>query len=118
MTTQNKFTPGPWGVSSSTMIVATTDKRDMPIIGNLFDLMGVSSIGLDETRANARLIAAAPELLEALHLLASFDDLQGMSDHIRERSGNNEDAQTPEETIYLNGISAARAAIAKATQTT
>jgi hypothetical protein len=53
-------------------------------------------------------------LVEALALLVSFDDKQGMADHIRERSGNNEDAQTPEETIYLHGMSAARAALALA----
>jgi len=57
-------------------------------------------------------------LVAALELLVSFDDQQGMADHIRERSGNNEDAQTPEETIYLHGMSAAHAALALAKETT
>ena len=63
-------TPLPWAVSSSTMLVAPNDPRDMPVIGNLIDLMGVSSIGINEARANAAFIVRAcnahAALVEAL----------------------------------------------------
>lgn len=52
-------TPIPWGVSSSTMLVALNDPREMPVIGNLMDLMGFSSIGINEARANAAFIVEA-----------------------------------------------------------
>lgn len=52
-------TPTPWAVSSSTMIVATEDKRDLAIICNTIDLVGVSDIGIHEARANAELIVSA-----------------------------------------------------------
>lgn len=58
-TGKEAHTPTPWGVSSSTMLVAINDERDMPIIGNLLDLMGVSSIGIEEARANAAFIVTA-----------------------------------------------------------
>lgn len=53
-----KHTPGPWNVN---------DERG--IDGNIYieDALGVVAIVTDE--ANARLIAAAPELLEALKVL-------------------------------------------------
>lgn len=53
---------GDWGggyAGGSPRYVAVADKRDTPA----------------ETLANARLIAAAPELLEALEALLSYDNL-------------------------------------------
>lgn len=54
----------------------------------------------DEAEANARLIAAAPELLEALQWYVENDETNGYA-------GNQ---------YYLNGKSKAQKAIAKATQ--
>ena len=60
-------TPGPWSVLAGTIIksndrgyIAKTPAANMPTF--------------EEDRANARLIAAAPDLLEALkHMVLAFD---------------------------------------------
>lgn len=77
--TQFKGTPGPWEIKP--------EEVDRPYIrirgtqwGGRFkvanvlspDYDGVHHREADETRANARLIAAAPELLEALQLCEEF----------------------------------------------
>jgi len=63
-----KGTQGPWHVSDEGKLVIRNDKWYMP----------VASCGYrenNEESANARLIAAAPELLDVLQkLLASFSD--------------------------------------------
>lgn len=100
------YTPGPWGVH---------DHRDMNgawwIGPGPFDTIGEVRHGHDEIEgdelANARLISAAPELLEALVWLL----------------GEYVDPETTEETMkvagwsgsVINGVFKARAAIAKAT---
>lgn len=107
--TQFKGTPGPWEIKP--------EEVDRPYIrirgtrlGGRFkvanvlspDYDGVHHREADETRANARLIAAAPELLEALqNLMLSYSDF-------REQTGRNGDPQNPL-------ILAALAAINKAT---
>ena len=55
-----KHTPGPWTVSvvNSVVCVQATDE-----IGQQFDICSMSNFDME---ANARLIAAAPDLLEAL----------------------------------------------------
>jgi len=57
----NTFTPGPWKVLAGTII--ETDDHDEKWIAT------VPEIPFYETRANARLIAAAPELLESCEKL-------------------------------------------------
>jgi hypothetical protein len=57
-----KHTPGPWVVDGKQAWV-TQGTRDLPIAALLWP---TSLRSEDETMANARLIAAAPELLEAL----------------------------------------------------
>ena len=92
--TQFKGTPGPWEIKP--------EEVDRPYIrirgtrlGGRFkvanvlspDYDGVHHREADETRANARLIAAAPELLEALqNLMLSYSDF-------REQTGRNGDPQ-------------------------
>ena len=57
-----KHTPGPWYVGDDGNVwrTPTADRTGT----NICDM--VSSVTIDETQANGRLIAAAPELLEAL----------------------------------------------------
>lgn len=78
----SKHTPGPWRLSSESPNII---KRDYTHIG-LGDSSGyliASSMGNDnsgfyatveEGLANARLIAAAPDLLEALQIMIDFGD--------------------------------------------
>lgn len=55
-------------------------------------------------------------LLEAVNLLVSYDDQQGKSVSILDRTNGDQDGMTPEESIYLDGIAAARAALSAATK--
>jgi hypothetical protein len=70
-----KHTPGPWSVGEGTPDIAIiTDKVLVAMVTNDED----SPCEDDEQMANARLMAAAPELLEACEaalLLAGDDDL-------------------------------------------
>lgn len=65
--TTTKHTPGPWLASkyprSNAYVVTTTPGDAKGDIANV--LFGLGSKIAEETEANARLIAAAPELLEA-----------------------------------------------------
>lgn len=72
---KTKHTPGPWAIGknhdaeSEDFIIRQGDDPDSPAIASAF----VDHIGLteEESMANARLIAAAPELLAALERLVS-----------------------------------------------
>jgi hypothetical protein len=57
-----KHTPGPWWASG--LEVGTVPMMDIKVAR-------VSGATLDEARANARLIAAAPAMLEALEKISS-----------------------------------------------
>ena len=56
--TQSKHTPGPWEVQGSTYITVNS------LI--LAHCKQMGHVALEEAEANSRLIAAAPDLLEAL----------------------------------------------------
>lgn len=62
METKNKHTPGPWKCRKDINGLTVFDSQGMALANCVFQ------IG-DEEKANARLIAAAPELLEALKAL-------------------------------------------------
>lgn len=69
---QPKHTPGPWRIDPvcRTLVVGTVDP--MPIIA---DTESASAFDVETDIANARLIAAAPEMLEALeNALSQFND--------------------------------------------
>ena len=94
----SKHTPGPW------YYVGGSDKRAAPYIRKEGDMvpgtMAIASVtgrgGVSESAANARLIAAAPELLAALkQLTGEVTDLE--RNRVRE-----------------SAVDAARAAIARA----
>lgn len=120
---EQKFTPGPWQTMPE-----ETDKQYVRIRGTQLgerykianvltpDYEGANELEADETRANARLIAAAPELLEALQLLVRF---------VADPAGcNAETVRSPEKFKEFmktvrdhekDAIEKARAAILKAT---
>lgn len=97
--TQVKYTPGPWtqGWSKNGIDCVWLDGKTEPVIG-----MGDDDDWIDcGTEANARLISAAPELLEALEALeeaASYATI----DNIAERFA------------VADALNKAHAAIAKA----
>ena len=84
-------TPGPW-TPHGTIITREGDNSEYPVAGVLGYLPD------EEAYANARLIAAAPELLSALESLAPMFD-----------------NDSPLLTVYSTQIEEARTAIAKAT---
>ena len=61
----NNHTAGPWSVDKYTLCVEGSD--DIAVAQVWYDTRG-----LKEAEANARLIAAAPELLEALEDIAKY----------------------------------------------
>lgn len=67
MTQEQKYTPGPWAISRNTSM-SVVGKNDRPVCstGGYQDNRVDSSVLLAENEANARLIAAAPDLYEAL----------------------------------------------------
>ncbi len=82
----SKHTPGPWRVGSSSVggpTITTTDKRST--IADIRTFGGVHCGGPQhpETDANARLIAAAPELLEALQDLVAEFGVCGLTEKAR-----------------------------------
>lgn len=71
-------TPGPWHVSKSHNFVRHT-LADLTA-ANVCDLTNGSAIADDERTANARLIAAAPDLLEIVcALVAWWDENDGQT---------------------------------------
>lgn len=71
-----KHTPGPWGVTQFTDVIYVTRQDSIPVNGGMIatitsQLDGVNNDEkLKETYANARLIAAAPDLLDALQKIS------------------------------------------------
>ena len=98
-----KHTPGPWHISSASKNAINAERNNKLIgIGTTYhDPDSVYFIGQDEAIANARLIAAAPELLASVHALLDIihDDLT----HERQED-------------HREALNAAKNAIAKATK--
>lgn len=95
MTTNNKHAPGPWKVN----VVRATKTQD-----RVTDREGypVALVEIGTNEANARLIAAAPDLLEALHVADAY-----ISEHVTQRATDDR---------RIHALHTLRAAIAKATQ--
>jgi len=94
-----KHTPGPWYLEEHYLTVQVNDE-EVDFHGNPIKFI----IARANDTANARLIAAAPELLEALQTLTKWANVAG--------------CDREEGSILDNNIKAARAAIAKATGNT
>lgn len=102
---ETKHTPGPWTVvknGNSKSLVRYSDGENVTYVAQCNDMQFCPEHGTVE--ANARLIAAAPELLAALENL--FEHCAMMHKHWGEAS-NAKEAEA--------AIQAGRAAIAKAT---
>ncbi len=75
--TEVKHTPGPWGMSIAGKTMATYSQshaiyqegRPNLIAGIFYDVEG----GIETAKANARLIAAAPQLVEAAKEMLCWD---------------------------------------------
>ena len=67
METNTKHTAGPWEVGQYGNSFIVTAKERM------YDVAVVRNIGNEDNEANARLIAASPELLEALQAFMALD---------------------------------------------
>lgn len=65
--TKSKHTPGPWEVGD--------DGISTPFVGDRI----IVNTGQECAEADARLIAAAPDLLAALHLIADAHHYSGMT---------------------------------------
>lgn len=77
----SKHTPGPWEVDFETYpIMVRSQSETWPLVdelGNEEGRAGVFIANTGDNKANARLIAAAPDLLEALCKLAELYDAMG-----------------------------------------
>jgi hypothetical protein len=74
---KHKHTPGPWAVlidNDTIDIVSNAGTQSIPVADMMFDEVQTFAPVIDEAIANARLIASAPDLLEALIELADVSD--------------------------------------------
>lgn len=104
---QSKHAPGPWGVirtGSETVVDANFGRKDIAII--------VKRVDESATKANALLIAAAPDLLSALQELLRVAD--AYSDAMREHGCGCHELGSNADSVSASGM--AHAAIAKATR--
>lgn len=62
---ENKHTPGPWNAKEDSERFISIQSSGVPIAEICLPVL----VSTEEINANARLIAAAPELLEALELM-------------------------------------------------
>lgn len=91
--TDTKFTPGPWRVGDDDSLQQNGDLpilRDKTLIALTYSRRPLQSGGEEETRANAHLIAAAPELYAALkearYELSVINAEGGMGDYSEQLS--------------------------------
>lgn len=89
-----QHTPGPWhigrtitGSEEDIQLSGLTGdgakKYDCFVVAPAYTVAGVGGIGKEECRANARLIAAAPELLEACKQVRTMLDSMQKSQGVR-----------------------------------
>ncbi len=106
-------TPGPWSISRySATSVEAVNQRGVASTGGYQSNMIDAEVLLAENEANARLIAAAPELLEALKkMLRTHTTVIGTADDGSAELGNIEGEWMPARAQAVK-------AIAKATEAT
>lgn len=68
-----QHTPGPWGLHNGddySRVLITPNSITEEYIATVYSTYDATGVGLENREANARLIAAAPQLLEALERAA------------------------------------------------
>ncbi|WP_338615770.1 hypothetical protein [Achromobacter sp. E1] len=103
-----KHTPGPWAPHLVDETIVVIPRRPLP---QHISTLGHSEVADDEDYANARLIAAAPELYEALDAL--FTDMLIAQGNMRDAAKRDHRWEGCADEIQPR-IDAARAALAKA----
>jgi len=91
MNNRNKHTPGPWIVSDETrenFVWILDENSDTGVC-----MVHTDTDSKDESDANARLIAAAPELLEALESMLDYLKRQAKENSRREWALHNAHAE-------------------------
>lgn len=100
MTTKQTHTPGPWTANPARFVAGANG--DVAIVNDHHSLIAVAYVRNGEEQANARLIAAAPDLLAACRAVAGMEQRARAGEYIDWTSNGNE------------AIQLVRAAIAKA----
>lgn len=75
-----KHTPGPWALRDTHIGILCKDVESQCFGMLMADIAHVDPFDLPEWKANARLISAAPELLEALKKYQAFNRLKNDRD--------------------------------------
>ena len=100
-------TPGPWTIHNDTFPMEVRDVKNSDVVAKIGGT-GLSVESPEECEANARLIAAAPELLEALNGIS--DDAQEFINDLAadvQEGGNPSSAQFQKWTSVLSAIAKA-----------
>jgi hypothetical protein len=110
-----KHTPGPWGAHNNEVFAGPFKRIKGGISGFRAHICEMDDLDLDEdeVEANARLIAAAPDLLEALR---PFAELDMRPDGFDKRDDSQPIYARDNSVITVGDVRRAVAAIAKATQ--
>ena len=107
----SKYTPGPWRIGTP----PPSGEQTIGTMRGMMVAVAATGVGMaEETLANARLIAAAPDLLEALRMWLDIHDTPA---GFAGKYGKALDAAIAAQQLRVEAAaSAARAAIAKATE--
>jgi hypothetical protein len=101
-----KHTPGPWKAQMREGYVGQWE-----VVSTCETEWWIADAAPYNEQANARLIAAAPELLEALVWMVENDETYEGDEPIREHNGRTWNEMN---AYWIEGLNRARAAIAKA----
>ena len=78
---ENKFTKGNWNISDDTSECYLVKSDDGGLIAFVYDGdIDDEAIHMDVVQANAKLISAAPDLLDACIKIAEYIELHNISD--------------------------------------
>jgi len=78
---ENKFTKGNWNISDDTSECYLVKSDDGGLIAFVYDGdIDEEAIHMDVVQANAKLISAAPDLLDACIKIAEYIELHNISD--------------------------------------